>query len=117
VDGRIEEATALLDPDIYWAEPEEAPDRRVVQGRDAAVGALNEWLEAWEGYAVELVDAVDVPGDRVLQSVRQRATGAGSGVPFEGDLYQLWTFRDGVPVAMEMFFDRAKAVEAAGLGS
>jgi hypothetical protein len=41
VDGRIEEAKALLDPDIYWAEPEEAPDQRVVQGRDAALGALN----------------------------------------------------------------------------
>jgi hypothetical protein len=29
VDGRIEEAKALLDPDIYWAEPGEAPDQRV----------------------------------------------------------------------------------------
>jgi ketosteroid isomerase-like protein len=49
VDGRIEEAKALLDPDIYWAEPEEAPDQRVVQGREAALAALNEWLEAWRG--------------------------------------------------------------------
>jgi len=61
------------------------------------------------------VDAVDAPGDRVLQSVRQRATGAASGVPFEGDLFQVWQLRDGVPVRMEMFFDRAKALARAGL--
>jgi ketosteroid isomerase-like protein len=115
VDGRIEEGKALLDPDMHWAEPEEAPDRRVVQGRDAALAALSEWLEAWEGYEIELVDVVEAPGDRVVQSIRQRATGAASGVPFEGDLYQVWTFRDGVPVRMEMFFDRARALQAAGL--
>jgi ketosteroid isomerase-like protein len=115
VDGRIEEAKALLDPDIYWAEPEEAPDQRVVQGREAALAALNEWLEAWRGYEIELVDAVDAPGDRVLQSIRQRATGAVSGVALEGDLFQVWQLRDGVPVRMEMFFDRAKALATAGL--
>jgi ketosteroid isomerase-like protein len=115
VDGRIEEAKALLDPDIYWAEPEEAPDRRVVRGRDAASAALEEWLEAWQGYEVELLEAVDGPDDRVFQWVRQRASGAVSGVPFEGDLFQVWQLRDGVPVRMEMFFDREKARAAAGL--
>ena len=114
-DGRIEEAQALLDPDIYWAEPEEQPDRHVVRGRDAALEALNEWLETWQGYEIELVEAVDGPGDRVFQSMRQRATGAVSGVPFEGDLFQVWELRDGVPLRMEMFFNREKARAAAGL--
>jgi hypothetical protein len=36
-------------------------------------------------------------------------------VPFEGDLFQVWKLRDGAPVRMEMFFDREKAREAAGL--
>jgi ketosteroid isomerase-like protein len=115
VDGRIEEAASLLDPDIDWLEPEEQPDRRVVKGSEAARGALMEWLEAWQGYEIDLVEAVDAPGDRVFQAVRQRATGAGSGVPFEGDLFQVWELRDGRPVRMEMFFDRAKALAAAGL--
>jgi hypothetical protein len=47
--------------------------------------------------------------------VRQRATGAVSGVPLEGDLFQVWQLRDGVPARMEMFFDREKAQAAAGL--
>jgi len=74
-----------------------------------------EWLETWQGYEIDLVEAVDAPGDRVFQAVRQRATGAVSGVPFEGDLFQVWELRDGWPVRMEMFFDRAKALAAAGL--
>ena len=93
----------------------EAPDRRVVKGADAALGALQEWLDTWSGYEVEMLECVDAPGDRVFTSLRQRATGAASGVPLEGELYQVWTFRDGVPVRMEFFFDGAKAREAAGL--
>jgi ketosteroid isomerase-like protein len=115
VDGRIEEAEALLDPGIHWAEPEEAPDQHVVDGRAAALGALNAWLETWEGYELELVEIVDAPGDRVLQWNRHSATGAVSGVPFEGDLFQVWWLRDGTPYRMEMFFDgEARAVAASG---
>jgi ketosteroid isomerase-like protein len=115
VGGRIEEAKGLLDPDIEWVEPEEAPDRRVVKGADAAFAALNDWLDAWQGYSIELTEAVEGPGGLVFQAIRQRATGAVSGVPFEGDLFQVWELRDGRPVRMEMFFDRAKARAAAGL--
>jgi ketosteroid isomerase-like protein len=115
VDGRIEEAKALLDPDIDWVEPEEQPDRQIVKGADEAVVALNGWLETWSGYEVELVEARDGPGDRVFLALRQRATGAVSGVPFEGDLFQAWSLRDRTPYRMEMFFDRAKALAAAGL--
>jgi ketosteroid isomerase-like protein len=115
VDGRIEEAKALLDPDIHWSEPEEAPDRRVVQGADEALGALNEWLDAWQGYEIELIEATAAPDSRVFQAIRQRATGAVSGVPFEGELFQVWWLRDARPYRMEMFFDRDKARAAAGL--
>src|SRR3954447_12435855 len=115
VDGRIEEAASLLDPDIDWLEPEKQADRRVVKGADAALAALNDWLETWQGYEVDLVESVDGPGDRVFQAMRQRATGAASGAPFEGDLFQVWELRGGRPVRMEMFFDRPKALAAAGL--
>ncbi|HEX4733225.1 MAG TPA: nuclear transport factor 2 family protein [Thermoleophilaceae bacterium] len=114
-DGRIEEAVALLDPDIHWAEPEEAPDRRVVDGADNARAALNDWLSTWDAYELELVEVVACPGDRVFQAMRQRAVGAASGVPFEGDLFQVWTLRDGTPVRAELFFEREQAEAAAGL--
>jgi ketosteroid isomerase-like protein len=115
IDGRVEEAKELLDPDICWSEPEEAPDRHVVQGVDNALAALNNWLSIWDGYELELVEAVDGTDDRVFQAMRQRASGVVSGVPFEGDLFQVWWLREGVPYRSEMFFDRAKARAAAGL--
>jgi ketosteroid isomerase-like protein len=115
IDGRVEETKPLLDPDISWSEPEEAPDRHVVEGVDNAMDALNNWLSTWCDYELELVDAVAGPDDRVFQSMRQRATGAVSGVPFESDLFQVWWLREGKPYRMEMFFDRQKALAAAGL--
>jgi ketosteroid isomerase-like protein len=115
IDGRVEEAKPLLDPDIDWLEPEEQPDRRVVKGADAALAALGEWLEAWDGYTIELVDEQEGPGDRVFVAMRHRASGAVTGLPFEGDLFQVWWLRDAVPYRSEMHFDRAKARAAAGL--
>jgi hypothetical protein len=87
----------------------------VVQGADAALAALNGWLEAWTGYEIELVELLEGPDDRVFQAIRQRATGAASGVPFEGDLFQVWSLRDGRPYRSEMFFQREQALTAAGL--
>jgi hypothetical protein len=79
------------------------------------MGALNAWLEAWSGYEIELMELVEGPDDRVFQAIRQRATGAGSGVPFEGDLYQVWWLRDATPYRTELFFSRRQALAAAGL--
>jgi ketosteroid isomerase-like protein len=87
----------------------------VVKGADAAAAALEDWLETWSGYEVEVLEAIETPGDRVFTSLRQRATGAASGVPFEGELFQVWTFNDGRPIRMEFFFDRQKAMAAARL--
>jgi len=87
----------------------------VVQGVDIALATLNNWLSTWCDYQLDLVEAVAGPDDRVFQSMRQRASGAVSGVPFEDDLFQVWWLRDGIPYRTEMFFDREKALNAAGL--
>jgi hypothetical protein len=86
-----------------------------VEGVDNALEALNNWLSTWDGYEIDLVEAIAAPGDRVFWAMRQRATGAVSGVPLEGDLFQVWWLRDARPYRMEMFFDRDKALAAAGL--
>ena len=117
LDDRVEEVRALLDPGIEWIEPEEAPDRRVVTGGDAAIEAMTAWQEAWTAYELEVVDMIEGSGDCVFVRIRQRGVGATSGIPFEGDLFMIWTLRDGVPFRMEMFFDGDKARRAAGLAS
>ena len=115
MDGRVEEAEPLLDQDIDWLEPEDQPDRRVVHGSDAVLPALNEWISSWAEYEITFPELVEGSDGRVLASMRHRARGPGSSVVVEGDLFQVWELRDGRPVRMEMFFDRQKALAAAGL--
>ena len=71
---------------------------------------MTNWIATWSEYEASLCDVVEYE-DRALAVLRQRA-GTG-GLSVEGDLYMLWTLREGVPVKMEMFLDRAQAEAAA----
>jgi len=53
--------------------------------------------------------------DRVLVFVRVHGIGAASGVEVEGRFAHLLTIRDGRVLRTEVYTDRSKAVEAAGL--
>jgi ketosteroid isomerase-like protein len=60
----------------------------------------------------EVIDA----GDKVLAFIRTSGRGKASGAEVEARVWNLWTFRDGRPVAWEYFGDdRAAARHAAGL--
>ena len=92
-------------------------DPLVLRGRDEALRfILSEPYEEWEGWPVwepqELIDA----DDKVVAFIRTAARGKGSGVEVEAYVWNLWTIRDGKPVAFQYFGDdRAAALEAAGL--
>ena len=43
------------------------------------------------------------------------ATGERSGIDVSSDWFGLWTFRDGRIARLRFFYDRAEALEAAGL--
>ena len=53
--------------------------------------------------------------DRVLVFVRARGVGGGSGLEVEGRFAHLGTFRNSRLLRTEVYTDRAKALEAAGL--
>jgi ketosteroid isomerase-like protein len=115
MDGRVEEAAPLLDPDIDWLEPAEQPDRRVVHGADAVLSALNEWLGGWEDYAITPPEFTEGVDGMVLAAMRHRGRGPGSSAVVEGDLFHVWELRAGRPVRMEMFLRRDAALAAAGV--
>lgn len=72
---------------------------------------MTNWLATWAEYEASLCDVVDY-GERALAVIRQRV-GTDGGLSVAGDLFMLWTVRDGVPVRMEMYLDRASADAAA----
>ena len=104
----------LMHPDLEWLEPPEQPDRAVVKGREAALAALMLWLSNWASYENEL-RAITEHGEHVLVDYRQQMVGAGSQVSVAGDLFMVWTIRDGLATRMEMYLAREEAEAAAGL--
>lgn len=103
-----------MHPDLAWLEPPESPDRTVVRGREAGLSAMMLWLSTWASYENEL-RGITEHGDRAMVDFRQRMVGQGSGVAVEGDLFMVWTVRDGLATRMAMFTNRGEAEVEAGL--
>jgi ketosteroid isomerase-like protein len=103
---------AVIDPAVEWDTTRQVPDGEVGRG----VAGVRRFFRRWEGplarYEFELEEAIDM-GDQVFSVLRQRARGKGSGVPIEGRVAQIWTFRDGKVVRYRGFQDKTEALRAA----
>jgi ketosteroid isomerase-like protein len=69
-------------------------------------------FEEWEQ---ELNDVIDCGEDRVVALTRQRGRGSASGVSVELEYAQVITLREGKMVRVDVYLDRERALEAAGL--
>jgi ketosteroid isomerase-like protein len=104
---------------VDWADPDielVGADGTVARGINELGKTWAEFLEAWDDFATVAEEIVDAGDDRVLVWVRFRGRGRGSGTPvadFSGA--QVFTLREGKVVRLELFTNRAKALEAAGL--
>ena len=110
----VESLAGDYDPDVELHEWPTAPGAGSYHGIDGVRSALDNWFEVWEWMHVEMVDLVDA-GDRVLVTLDQVAKGRGSEVEVEIRSYNVYTFRDGKVLRMELFTEREPALEAAGL--
>jgi ketosteroid isomerase-like protein len=75
---------------------------------------LAEWLDVFDNWSIEIEEVIDA-GDQAVTFVRQRGNPRHGGPETEMRLAQVWTFRDGRISRMEMYADRAEALQAAGL--
>jgi ketosteroid isomerase-like protein len=115
--GDLELARAVLHPDIEWYDPPEMADSPpVYRGRAGVEASMRNWVGTWEDFRYDPQDVIDA-GDKVLVVGRQSGRGKGSDVEVAGDLFHVWTVRDGLAVEMHMFTNREQAFEAAGLHS
>ena len=107
----------LFDPDVEYSRiGAETPD---MEGRwlglDELWTAMLEYLRAFSDLRIEAERFIDLGGDRVLVLSRHTARGKQSGVPIEGEIGDLFTLRDGKIVRYYSYWNRAVALEAAGL--
>jgi ketosteroid isomerase-like protein len=112
-EGRVEDALRGLGDDFEWVVPDH-PEGAVRRGADSVIEFFYEWIEPWEDLEVDY--KLEAAGtDAALAVIDMRGTGRVSGVPTEMRFFQLWTFRDGRAVRMEMFQELDDARRAAGL--
>jgi len=84
-------------------------------GRDGLAENVRLWINAWDDLRVQPEEFIDV-GDKVVVLTRQTAIAKTSGIPLDREFADLWELRDGTVVELRFYFNRADALEAAGLG-
>ena len=108
----------LATPDFVWdishADLFGILERQVYEGAEGTDDFYAEWGSAWDHWEVEIEALHDV-GDKVLVITKQRGTSKLSGIPAEMQMAMLWTFRDGMVVRLDAYFDRDRALADLGL--
>ena len=101
-------------PDAEYHAAREDPDHAIHRGIDAVRQQFARWVESYPDLTVEPLEAKG-NGDKVFLWVRFSGHGEGSGVPVDMKLAHVITIRDGKAARTVEYFDRAEALEAAGL--
>jgi ketosteroid isomerase-like protein len=101
-------------PDAEYHAAREDPDAAVHRGIDAVRRQYARWVDAYPDLTVEPLEAKG-SGDKVFLWVRFSGHGEGSGVVVEMEIAHVLTMRDGKAARIAEYFDRAEALEAAGL--
>jgi ketosteroid isomerase-like protein len=84
-------------------------------GFDAMKNAMREYLRPFADLRIEAERIIDLGEGRVLVLSRHTARGKQSGVPIEHENGDLFELRDGKIVRYDAYWNRADALEAAGL--
>ena len=110
LDGFVE----FLDPDVEIDLSERVFNPGSYQGTEGFRRWAEELAEVWEQWTMEPEQIIE-SGEQVLVAVRARGLGRGSGVKIDRLGYNVVTVRDGKAVRIAFFYDREKALQAAGV--
>jgi ketosteroid isomerase-like protein len=102
-----ETITALSAADIVVATTVEA-----YRGPQALLDWLDEGDDAFDDFAVELLEVEEI-GGHVVVSMRQRGRGKASGAEVDDLITHVWTVRDGRGTRLQSFAQREDAVRYA----
>ena len=100
--------------DAAWTTAREDPDSDTYRGVEEIERLFDTWRGLFPTLEIESDEYLE-SDDRVLTWVRLRGAGGGSGAGVDMEQAQVWTFRSDQVIGVEEYFDRAEALEAAGL--
>ena len=104
----------LITDDFEFHEPPEQPAPRVARGREEVRRLGTEFDAAWEKHRSEPQEIRAVDDDRVLLVTVEHFTGR-DGIALEAPFAAIFTLRAGKIVRWQAFWDKQKALDAAGL--
>jgi ketosteroid isomerase-like protein len=109
--------TGFFDPEIVYSRiGTETPGMEGEwRGLEEMSEGTRDYFRVFADLRIEAERIIDLGDDRVLVLTRQTGHGKLSGVPFDHQLGDLMTFKAGKIVAMDAYWHRAEALEAAGL--
>jgi ketosteroid isomerase-like protein len=107
----------LIHPEFVWdmSTFRGWPERQTYAGVEGAREFMDNWLETWDDWELELEELRDA-GDSVVGVIRQRGRSRATGLPVDMHFAQVWTYRDGLQIRMRMYASPEEALRAAGLG-
>ena len=110
-------ATAFFDPEVVYSRIGTATPGMEGEwrGLDGMAAGTREYFRAFSDLRIEAERIIDLGDDRVLVLTRQTGHGKLSGVPFDHLLGDLMTLKAGKIVAMDAYWHRTEALDAAGL--
>jgi ketosteroid isomerase-like protein len=111
--GNFSAGVDRYDPDAVLVQGEGFPEAGSYQGLAGFANYMHIFLDAWEKVTIEAEELIDA-GDSVVAAVLQTGIGKGSGASTELRFFQVWTFREGKVIRLEVIRDRDAAFEAAG---
>jgi len=103
---------SLLAADIVCFPRSDQPEAAAFRGRDAFIRYAEPWLEAFEPYAIDVSEYIDL-GEHVVVVGRITARGRESGIETAVDEAWLMRFRNGEATEYRECGTRADALEAA----
>jgi uncharacterized protein len=101
--------------EIVWEQGEGFVEPGVRHGHEGVRGAFDSLFDGFDDFQIEVLELIDLGDDRVLAVTRVTARGRGSGVEVDNVGSSIWTLRDGKAVRVQLYLERARAFEEAGL--
>lgn len=92
------------------------PYKNVYEGTDRIREFWTLFVEAFDEFAWEPQEIIQIDESRVIFVNRTTVRGSGSGVETQATGVQLWVFEGGVPRSSSLFQTKDEAMAAAGLG-
>jgi ketosteroid isomerase-like protein len=110
-------AAETFHPEFVWdmSTFREWPEQQTYDGLEGARKFLADWQEVWDEWEVETEEVLEAGDDKVVAILRQWGRSSATGATSEMHFAQVWTFKNGLQVRMQMYASPAEALDAVGI--